>query len=162
MASAVYRAFKSYKLEREGMSKYDKPLRIINEGVVATERGTPETIVSDEADLEELAEEETSVANIPTSSDRQEAIPNRPVFKIQIATTSQRKAPSPANFNGLQAVEMYQEKQLYKYVYGSFFELDQAKESLKDVRKSGFPDAFIVAFHKGEKISVQEAIKRKP
>ena len=156
MASAIYRAFKEYKLERDATQKED----------IAHRKETPNTPVSaqptlnnDESDLDALLASETQSTNIPTSGDRQEALPDKPVIKIQLATASIEKDPSPANFNGLQAVSFYQENRLYKYVYGSFYSVDAAKESLADVRKSGFPDAFLVAFHKGQKIPVPDAVK---
>lgn len=156
MASAIYRAFKEYKLERDATEKVDIAHRKETPNTLTQ---TPPALNNDESDLDALLASETQSTNIPTSGDRQEAIPDKPVIKIQLATASVEKDPSPANFNGLQAVSFYQENKLYKYVYGSFYSVDAAKESLLDVRKSGFPDAFLVAFHKGKKIPVPDAVK---
>lgn len=158
MASAIYRAFKEYKLERDATQKED----------AAHRKDAPEKpiaavvkpkITADESDLEDLLANEPQSTNIPTSGDRQEAFPDKPVIKIQLATASVKKEPTPANFNGLQAVSFYEENRLFKFVYGSFFSVDAAKESLADVRKSGYPDAFLVAFHNGKKIPVPDALK---
>jgi N-acetylmuramoyl-L-alanine amidase len=158
MASAIYRAFKEYKQEKDAMEK-----GLVSRPVTPVEPKTAPVmpaVTSDEADLEELVAENPQSTTIPTSGDRQEAIPDKPVIKIQIATSTAKREPSPANFRGLQAVTFYEENKLFKYVYGSFYSLDAAKESLAEVRKNGFPDAFLVAFHKGKKIPVQDALKK--
>jgi N-acetylmuramoyl-L-alanine amidase len=162
MASAIYRAFKEYKLEKDAMEKgmvvRPAPTRDTpNEDAI---RPATVPVITDESDLEELVAESPQSITIPTSGDRQEAIPNKPVIKIQIATSTVKRDPSPANFRGLQAVSFYQENRLFKYVYGSFYSLEAARESLTEVRKNGFPDAFLVAFHDGKKIPVPEAVKK--
>jgi len=81
-------------------------------------------------------------------------------FKIQLLVKREPIFMTPVNFKGLENIEEYEEAGLFKYVVGLADNYVYAKDVLlNEVKLQGFPDAFIVAFYKGQKISVQEAIK---
>ena len=53
----------------------------------------------------------------------------------------------------------YETGGLYRYTYGSAATMEKAQEIQSKVRTQGYKDAFIVAFLKGNRISVGEANK---
>ena len=59
----------------------------------------------------------------------------------------------------LENLRSYKEDSLQKYVLGKFRELDQAKLFLKDIRRMGVSDAFIIAKINGERVEVHEALR---
>ena len=65
----------------------------------------------------------------------------------------------PYNFKGLKKVQRINVGRYYKYYYGNTSSYNAVKKSLKTAKEKGFTSAFIVAFKKGKKISVQQAIK---
>ena len=81
------------------------------------------------------------------------------VFRIQIFTSKERVFLAPANFNGMENVEEYQDEGLYKYVVELTYDYDYAKTVLlNEVRNNGYKDAFIVAFREGKRIPVKETM----
>ncbi|HKL39633.1 MAG TPA: N-acetylmuramoyl-L-alanine amidase [Cryomorphaceae bacterium] len=128
-ASAIYRAFKKYKVDLEAI----------------------------EAAVEEKPKE---VPNLPVEEAMPEETRNTVVFKVQLSSSSTPIDVTPDAFNGLKNVEMIQDKELYKYLYGAAFTYNSAKELQKAVRKTGYKGAFIVAFNeKGERMPLDKAIK---
>jgi len=128
-ASAIYRAFKKYKVDLEAT----------------------------EAAVEEKPKE---VPNLPVEEAMPEETRNTVVFKVQLSSSSTPIDVTPDAFNGLKNVEMIQDKELYKYLYGAAFTYNSAKELQKAVRKTGYKGAFIVAFNeKGERMPLDKAIK---
>jgi N-acetylmuramoyl-L-alanine amidase len=79
------------------------------------------------------------------------------VYKVQLAVISNKLDPSPANFKGLSPISMAATGTLYRYMYGSAPTYEQAKAQLAEA-KAKYPEAFIIAFKDGRKISVQEAL----
>lgn len=80
-------------------------------------------------------------------------------FKVQLATSRKRIPIKTSNFKGLDAVSEYKEKGLFKYTYGAASDMTEARKDLANCRNQGFEQAFIVAFQKGERIDLQEAVK---
>lgn len=79
-------------------------------------------------------------------------------FKIQIAAS---KTPidvySPKLIQGGYIVKSVQEAGMLKYQTGISQDFRKAIEKLNFVKKAGFKDAFIVAYNRDRKISIQEA-----
>lgn len=86
---------------------------------------------------------------------------NNIVYKIQIATSSKHLPEKDAAFKGLHPIDYYMDKSTYKYTYGSF---PGEKEALRERKKISklFPDAFIIAWKDGRRISMEEARKNNP
>lgn len=82
-------------------------------------------------------------------------------FRIQIATLD--KAANKNAFKGFKASEVVEEKmkssKWIAYLVGRYT-MDEAKKQLDKVRKKGYPDAFIVAYQKGERIPLIEAYRK--
>lgn len=105
--------------------------------------------------------ENIEVINKDNTKDNTDKKPskNNLIFKVQIATSSDKKSLSSDNFNGLKNVEVYEAGGLYRYTYGNEKTIEKANKLQLQVRANGFKDAFIVAFNNGKRISIGEAIK---
>ena len=92
---------------------------------------------------------------IAAKSETQDAV----VFRVQFATSSKELSVHSSKFEGVQDVWMYEHQGLYKYTTGKASSPEALSGILADVKQKGFADAFIVAFHNGERISVADAKK---
>lgn len=54
-------------------------------------------------------------------------------------------------------IEVLQENDMYKYQVRNFTQLSAASQVKSAVQNDGFPDAFIVAYHNGQRISLEQA-----
>ena len=67
-------------------------------------------------------------------------------YTVQIAASNRLLELKPYNFKGLKSVNAVKEGNIYKYLYGKYKSIEEAKESLKTTKKYGFNSSFIVAF----------------
>ncbi|MBW3517965.1 N-acetylmuramoyl-L-alanine amidase [Flavobacterium sp. NKUCC04_CG] len=81
------------------------------------------------------------------------------VFRIQISASSKVLELKPSNFNGLSSITMLKEGNLNKYYYSETTDYKTAQKALGEAKNKGYTSSFIVAFKKGKKVSVQEALK---
>lgn len=134
LASAIYRAFRDYKNELESKSKLI---------------------------VEEEKPEEVKVNHSENENSDKSYVPGKDelIFKVQLSTTTAKMDTKPGNFKGLEGVEFYEAGGLFRYTYGSERSWDSASKIQEEVRSKGFEDAFIVAFYKGKRIAVGEAVK---
>jgi len=79
------------------------------------------------------------------------------VFKIQLAASPDELSLSSPRFKGLKGIQMYQHNGMYKYTYGEESDMEKAKQVQSRMQAMGFTDSFIVAFLKGERISLDQA-----
>src|SRR5690606_4741874 len=68
------------------------------------------------------------------------------IFKVQIATSSQKKELTPENFNGIEDVTYYEAGGIYRYTVGNEKNIEAANILQLKLKEKGFTDAFIVAF----------------
>ena len=80
------------------------------------------------------------------------------IFRIQLKALIKKEESDSKLFNGIKVERIYHNG-LYKYISGEFSDLQIAKEYLKEVKKQGFEDAFIVVFKNGSRLEQSEAIK---
>lgn len=144
LASAIYRAFREYKNELESKSKL-----LVDE---------------DEGAIESKPEEKQVLKQKPNTKPKETPKNNHIeqeglVFKVQISTTTEKVDPLPSNFKGLKNVDYYEAGGLFRYTYGNESNWESANKLQQEVRKSGFEDAFVIAFHNGKRIAVGEAVK---
>ncbi len=134
MASAIYRAFKEYKIEFEKENNaYEYRKQVVDDDNLTSE----------------------PVKSIEPQTN------NNVVFKVQFYTSPRQLLLSDTRFNKLDNLSYYEHNGLYKYTSGSFTSLDHAKAHQKQVKSKGFTDAFVVAFHHNSRISISEAVKLK-
>jgi N-acetylmuramoyl-L-alanine amidase len=144
MASAIYRAFKEYKLEfDEKQVKPEQP----------------------ESEKEQVIEQKTPEKETPSTKkdkkDKNTKAETGLIFKVQIATSSQKKELIPENFNGIEDVTYYEAGGIYRYTVGNEKSIETANILQLKLKEKGFTDAFIVAFNNGKRISLSEALNIK-
>ena len=83
---------------------------------------------------------------------------SKPVFKIQIFSSSYHFKPGDKVFQGLEGCENFQEGSYYKYTYGSSNNYNVIYRMRKQILDK-FPQSFIIAFKNGKKIDVNEGIR---
>jgi hypothetical protein len=83
----------------------------------------------------------------------------KPVFKVQIGVF--KNAPDSGALSKIADISSVPVagKDLTKYFAGNYSTYEDAYRNVPDIRKKGFPGAFVVAFLNGEQISVNEARK---
>jgi len=91
--------------------------------------------------------------------DTDENIKNTIEFKIQIASGKNKIPTKSYNFKGLKKVQVVKVGNFYKYYYSNTSKYKKVLKALKIAKQKGYSSAFIVAFKRGEKISVLEAKK---
>ena len=129
MASAIYRAVKDYRNDQF----LDK-----------VTNSTSQDNSSQNTDLKLTnTSEESSTNNL---HDLQ--------FKVQIYSS---KNDQKLIYLDEYTVSSYKEGNLHKFTVGNSTTIEQATKLLNKAKKHGFNDAFIIAFYKGEKISIKEA-----
>ncbi|HOP04449.1 MAG TPA: N-acetylmuramoyl-L-alanine amidase [Tenuifilaceae bacterium] len=142
LASAIFRAFRSYKEHVESRSTFtaESSFTLSNE---STNESNNQKVAAQLNPVEEQNISETS---------------NKIQFKVQITASSKPIPTSSSFFKNMEGVEEVVSGGIYKYLIGSKIDYSQTVEYLKQVREL-FPDAFIVAFMNGNQISVDEARK---
>jgi len=138
MAISLYNAFVEYKNYIEGTNK---PKISLPTGKGETP-STASTVVK-------LSEE---LFSTPQSND--EGV----VFKVQFYTSSTKMSVNHRKFSSVSEVDAYYENNLWKYTTGVEKEYEKATQRLSEIKKN-FPDAFIIAYHNGEKIPLSKALK---
>ncbi len=148
MASAIYRAFKSYKAGLEERS-------------TAPELNPEKDPEEKETTPEEKVEVKPDPKDKPKRKEKDEVAPQDKGlwFRVQIATSSEELATTPANFNQLEGVKYYYASGLYRYTYGNERDFDKVTKIQDEVRGKGYKDAFVVAFLDGKRISVSQALQ---
>ena len=81
------------------------------------------------------------------------------VFRIQLVTSSNRIPLDSPKFDGLDSIHEYVADGWFKYSVGEEPTLTSAYKLQDTLRAMGFNSAFVVAFNKEERISLQQAIK---
>lgn len=137
LAKGIYQAVLKYKREQEiilnGSSNTPLPKK------PAAQTKAPQ-------------KEKTSTQSASTSTQG-----NKPVFKIQILSTSKPLAKNDKRLKGLKNVEYYKEGNVYKYTYGASTDYNEIAR-LKRTITSKFKDCFIIAFKNNKKMNVNQAI----
>ncbi len=129
-ASAIYRAFKTYKTTME---------------------------ILDEAQPEKVENDNSKEAIQPNSETN---TPKGVIFKVQLLSSSAKVELKPGNFKGLENVIEYEDNGMYKYLYGSTSTYEGAKNLQKGARQSGYKGAFVVAFDENNnRIALEKALK---
>ena len=109
--------------------------------------------------LASLDAEEQEVKKVTTAAqDDTEAAQSALCYRLQVATTSAPVANPIEKFPGKPDVFEYKDGNKYKYMIGRFATLDEASAYKKTI-SAEYPDAFIVPFNNGKKISMSDAKK---
>ena len=86
-------------------------------------------------------------------------VPEKVIFKIQIASSKNKIKVKSYNFRGLKNVQRVKVGSYYKYYYGITSDYEEVKNALLKAKKKGFSDAYIAVFENGKKTSLSKVLK---
>lgn len=79
------------------------------------------------------------------------------VFKVQFYSDERLLKPGAKELKGITDFDYYQQGGKYRYTCGHVSTVREAVTIQDDIRKKGFKDAFVVAFHNGQRVTLQQA-----
>ena len=135
IASAIYRAFKDYKISIESKSEAIAQYSIHSEMDTVPDSFPP----------------------IQSGENKIDTVESSIYFKVQVVVSSTPISLNSEQFKDFSDIEEFRTNQFYKYAVGYRVKYDDIVEYSKWV-KSRFPDAFIIAIKNGEIVPVQEAL----
>lgn len=103
------------------------------------------------------ASEEDEYSATASNKETEASHDNGIVYKVQFLSTDKKLKDDSREFKGLKDYEYYVQNGTYRYTTGSFRNVRDASTYQKEVRALGFSDAFVVAFHNGQRITLQQA-----
>jgi len=137
MASAIYRAFKKYKIELDGPIDTDDSSVPDDKPVIE-----PDTTVQEAIYKPVQVLDDTSQIH----------------FEVQFLSSPKSYSKNSKKFEGIEKVNEYQIDGIYKYTAGHETNFEKVKALQTKVREK-YPDAFVVAFKGQKKISITDALK---
>jgi N-acetylmuramoyl-L-alanine amidase len=164
IASAIYRAFKEFRMKSGGASSEDDlqldtpaPAPVKVEAPVAKqeEKITREAPKKVEQPAKAPASVEASAAH-PAVIWKE--IPKGIKYQVQILSSPKPLNKKSADFKGLERIECYIQSGTHKYLAGSTPSFKEAKQMQDYLRSIGFKDAFVVAFENGQRVDLNKAI----
>ena len=169
MATAIFNAIKEYKHEldkksgnsvNEDLGRVDDREGIIRNEELKKEVTEPVEVAKNENKLEvrseELGVKEENKGEL--TKEKGEIIPNSEYeFFIQYLVSKNNYKEDNAVFKGHTPTKILNENKLYKYLIGPF-DVNTVFTKRNEITKD-FPDAFIVAYKEGKKVSTPEAIQ---
>lgn len=167
MASAIYRAFRDFKVSFEGENTVtpSKPVVVEpkpeNKPVVETKpenKPVVETKPENKPVAETKPESKPVAETKPVTKPVEEAKPTQTVsFRVQFATRDTKVPVTDKAFSKVSEVDVYFYNGAYRYTSGDFRTKQDAVNRQAEIRKLGFSDAFVVAFINGERSTIKEA-----
>lgn len=100
----------------------------------------------------------TSTKAATASTKAKAATGDEPVFKVQILVSNRALRSGDNHFKGETAYDSYQENGKVKYTMGATTNYNEIYRLRKSLLEK-FPEAFIIAFKKGQKYDVNQAIR---
>ena len=165
LATAIFNGIKEYKheLDKKSGNSVNEELEIRNEELKA-EVTEPVEVTKNENKLgvrsEELGVKEDNKENKgEIKNEKEETTPNSNIeFYIQYLVSKNNYKADNAVFKGHAPTKILNENNLYKYLIGPF-DVNTVFDKRNEITKH-FPDAFIVAYEEGKKVSTPEAIQK--
>ena len=147
MARSIARSFGQYKLRREGgISTAAEPKVEPKVEPVAEPAALTAQPKAEPARVEENP--------VPGAS----SLANQEVFfSIQLSVSGIQKSPTEEPFSALSDVFIAKDGRLFRYLQGRYRSRAEAISALESARKSGFADAFVVAYRGVARITLDEA-----
>ena len=161
MARSIARSFGQYKLRREGgistaaEPKVEPKLEAkVEPKVEPAAEPKPLTAEPKVEPKAEPAKAEDKPAPAPGAS----SVANQEVFfSIQLSVSGIQKSPTEEPFSALSDVFIAKDGRLFRYLQGRYRSRAEAISALESARKSGFADAFVVAYRGVARITLDEA-----
>lgn len=158
MAGAVAKAIRNYVSQLK-VNRVD--INEVEEVVPVKKKEVEKKVVKKKKEVKaEMPKDVTKkVTKLPKEKTKTFTL-NHIEYKVQIAASKKYISPEPYNFKGLKNVEMKTVNDYYKYYYGNVSNFEDIKPFLEEAKEVGHTDSFVVAFEDGNKISVNEALKK--
>jgi N-acetylmuramoyl-L-alanine amidase len=153
MARSIARSFGQYKLRREGgISAAAEPK--VEPKVIPAAEPTALAVQPNAEPKAEPARAEDKPGPAPGAS----GLANQEVFfSIQLSVSGIQKNPTEEPFSALPDVFVAKDGRLFRYLQGRYRSRAEAISALESARKSGFADAFVVAYRGLARITLDEA-----
>jgi len=160
MASAIYRAFREYKIQYERENAVPPKLTPEWEEVL-TQKPQEISQASKPSSTPNQATSGNNNSGKTPESTAPQQIKNEVMYKVQFATFPREIPLSDSRFSKITQPEVYFHDGLHKYTSGNFTSFNDASAHQNRMRKNGYNDAFVVAFYNGQRIRIDEAAKLK-
>ena len=161
MGRGIYNAFIAYKSKYGGAPKVPYREAPVEQPAAPAASAVPAAPAAPAPkESAEQKAEKTEVATQPVVSDESKQVETedeRPVFKVQILASQRSLRPGSQQFKGEKEVDSYLDNGLYKYTCGATTNYYEASRLRKQLLAK-FPEAFIIAFKKGVRMNINEAI----
>jgi N-acetylmuramoyl-L-alanine amidase len=110
---------------------------------------------------ENLNESFDSSAIVDSINDNNELSSIHPevIFKVQIAAGSRKLETKAYNFKGLKGITLEKTGKGFKYFYGETSDYNEIQRKKEAALQKGYSSSFIVAYKKGKRIKLSEALK---
>ena len=149
MARSIARSFGQYKLRREGGISAAAEPKVIPAAEPTTLAVQPNA---------ETKAEPARVEEKPAPAPGASSLANQEVFfSIQLSVSGIQKNPTEEPFSALPEVFVAKDGRLFRYLQGRYRSRAEAISALESAQKSGFADAFVVAYRGLARITLDEA-----
>ena len=150
MASAIYRAFRDFKMSFEGENSAMR--KVETEETVTIEEPSPAV------EEKPITEEKPIVVETPVVVEKP-VVEEKPTvsFKVQFFISDTKVSANDKRIANIKDVDYYEYNGSYRYTSGDFRTKEEAFARQKEVQKQGYPDAWVVCFINGERVSMREA-----
>ena len=157
IARGIYQAFAQYK------NKYDNNIAIPYkaediEPMVVSQSNFKPTAAQQEPPTEKKQEVKPEPKQENKSEAKQVKAKDMPVFKVQIFAVDSKLKSSDPRFKGHKDTDYYKESGMVKYTIGESTDYNEINRLRKELN-STFPGCFVIAFKKGDKMNINEAIR---
>lgn len=161
IASGLFRAFREYKDEVEGVTrKYDddlekqEPYKLSKEDSIELAEIKSVKPVKEAKDSAKVKTD--TVKENRTVPVKPDETPKSPiVYKVQIASSDKKIPLNSDKFKDVEKPAEYEDKGIYKYTAGEFSKQEDAIRLQSQLRKNGFKDAFVIAMQDGKRIPLK-------
>jgi N-acetylmuramoyl-L-alanine amidase len=157
MARSIARSFGQYKLRREGGTSAAAEPKVEPKVEPAAE-STALTVQPKAEPNAETKAEPARAEDKPAPAPGASSLANQEVFfSIQLSVSGIQKSPTEEPFSALSDVFIAKDGRLFRYLQGRYRSRTEAISALESARKSGFADAFVVAYRGLARITLDEA-----
>ena len=170
-AGAIFRAFIEYKREMEGKpaseitqeenvvfqewDKYLKDILKINLDTAVADSIAHKAQLDQDSINKVLKNQKAEEAQAQQAA--KDPANHDLIFRVQITSSSKKIPVNSRKFEGLEPIFEYQDGETFKYAVGNCVSIEEATKLQAEVRETQYKDAFVVAFYKGERISMKRA-----
>ncbi|PRX55319.1 N-acetylmuramoyl-L-alanine amidase family protein [Flagellimonas meridianipacifica] len=157
MGKAIADAIVAYKEDLNNGIAEDESFENTPENTQVAEEAPKKEKVVEEV-VEEVKAEKEPVTTVVETKTPPPAVSDL-IFKVQLMASSKDVPLTKANFKGLDTLSKEPFKNLYRYMYGNAKTYDEAKQLKIQADAKGYTTSYIVAYKKGVRVPLKEALK---